>query len=518
MIIQTKKAFTLAELIIVIGILVILSSVGFSSYSGYLVSVRDANRISQLASFQEWLDLRLVNSVLILPDDYIEVRSSSWNIIAYQWYVWENNLSIIDYSHEWKDSKYGNYFSYYLTENKRYFQLMTFLEDDQTLLWSNINNIWKVNADIDYTELYIKVSWKKLWILTWLWDDKNKPIQEINSINTVWYADLSWVDANTSFQANFSFDKIIIKKGENIVYDLLTASSSRYKAPDSCVSWFIWVPWNARFNKEWFCVAKYEMTYTEADSPWTPNSTYWWTNWNSYSYDTLKNIDVRNDYPISSITQLEAINKCKSLWHGYHLITNDEWMTIVRNLESEKDNWTGWAIWAWFIRNGNSGDNSLWCTDNTWGRTYATKTWWKDSSSLNWIRTTCDEKRQLILTNWEIIWDFAWNLDEHVNKWNNKDWTWYGSWNIDLISWNGNFAWDNAWIDDTERSDYWSSELLIWTWTWTWIWGIYENTTSDNIFIRWWAANDLDHTGIYSLSLDFTISGIWSDIGFRCAK
>ena len=512
---QTKKAFTLVELIIVMFIITTLWLFGFSSYTGYLIQSRDVNKITKLTLFQESLDLKWMNNWLILPDDYIEVKSSSWNIIAYQWYVWGNVLYAIDYSDNLKGLGQDNHFSYYLTKDKKKFQLMTFLEGTKiSLLMDND----KVNALINYSKLYIKTSWSNLWIITWVWDDINKPIQEITSINQSWVIELSWVDSNTLFQANFSEDKKIIKKGENLVYDLLTKSDSIYMEPESCDKWFIWVHWNARYNKKWFCIAKYEMSYTEKDSPVTPNSTYLWTDWNSYSYDSIKDIAVRVDYPISSITQSEAIDKCTSLWYGYHLMTNDEWMTIARDIENEKYNWSGWDLGVGFIWNGNSSDISMWCTDNSWWRIYATKTWWDDSSNLISNRTTCNEKRQLILSNWEIIWDFAWNLMEHVNKWNSIDWVWYNSWSTHLISWTGYFSWDDVLVDDTERSDYGPSELLTETWTWKWIWAISENSSTSNILIRWGSADIWVNAWIYSLSLTFTWSSIWSNVWFRCAK
>ncbi|MCD5375173.1 prepilin-type N-terminal cleavage/methylation domain-containing protein [Candidatus Gracilibacteria bacterium] len=40
------RAFTLVELIVVITIVGVFSTIGFVSYSGYLTGARDSNRIS----------------------------------------------------------------------------------------------------------------------------------------------------------------------------------------------------------------------------------------------------------------------------------------------------------------------------------------------------------------------------------------------------------------------------------------------------------------------------------------
>jgi len=70
------RAFTLVELIVVITIVWILSTVGFVSYSWYLTWARDSNRISQLVKIGDSLQVYAANKSLPLPDDYVEVHSS----------------------------------------------------------------------------------------------------------------------------------------------------------------------------------------------------------------------------------------------------------------------------------------------------------------------------------------------------------------------------------------------------------------------------------------------------------
>ena len=176
---KNKQAFTLVELIVVITILAILSTIGFVSYSSYLAWTRDSNRISQLKAISEWLHLYSTNHSLPTPDDKVDILSNT-TTIAYQWYAWSNVLETITYSTEWVDPKDKTYFSYYLTRDKKYFQLMAFLEEE--------DNLQNQALGIDYTVRYPTVYGSKLGILT---DFNNIPLQDNSIISWSWYIDVS---------------------------------------------------------------------------------------------------------------------------------------------------------------------------------------------------------------------------------------------------------------------------------------------------------------------------------------
>ncbi|MDD5213158.1 MAG: prepilin-type N-terminal cleavage/methylation domain-containing protein [Candidatus Gracilibacteria bacterium] len=63
---QTKKAFTLVELIIVITILAILATIGFMSYQSYTADARNSKRTNDLSSLQSKLEISVAKSVDIL--------------------------------------------------------------------------------------------------------------------------------------------------------------------------------------------------------------------------------------------------------------------------------------------------------------------------------------------------------------------------------------------------------------------------------------------------------------------
>ena len=136
------------------------------------------------------------------------------------------------------------------------------------------------------------------------------------------------------------------------------------------------------------------------------------------------------------MTQGQAIAACQSLGTGYHLVTNDEWMAAARNAESVADNWSSGTVGVGGMFRGNSGtEDVLGCNDA--GTDYVAAAF-TDNSSLSSTRTSCSDKRQLRLSNGEILWDMAGNLWEHVNGANTLD----GS-NYDTM--NGNVCGADGW-------------------------------------------------------------------------
>ncbi len=184
------KAFTLVELIVVITILAILATIGFVWYSQYLVWTRDSNRISQLNNISQALTIYSTKKSLPIPEDNVEIKVWAWaseKTIAYQGYAWKNIIEQINYSTEWVDPKDWEYFTYYLTKDRKYFQLMAFLEDSDDLQNKTAWILPKVYAGT-YEDRHPTVYWAKLWVLT---DEENTPIQEVSTIKTAWELNIS---------------------------------------------------------------------------------------------------------------------------------------------------------------------------------------------------------------------------------------------------------------------------------------------------------------------------------------
>lgn len=197
---KKNKAFTLVELIVVITILAVLSTIGFVSYSSYLAGTRDTSRLSQLKAISEWLSLYSTNHSLPTPNTY-SINIYSWatsipaNIIATQWYAWKSVLETITYSTEWVDPKDKEYYTYYLTASKKYFQLMAFLEDSENLQIASVLN--KADAVVDYSVRFPTVFGDKLWVLT---NTLNEPFQSA-SWSSTWTASIDITTTNLTLKS-----------------------------------------------------------------------------------------------------------------------------------------------------------------------------------------------------------------------------------------------------------------------------------------------------------------------------
>lgn len=180
--------FTFVEMIVVITILTILGAIWFIAYTSYLADSRNTKRISNLNNVYDLFQLSKSKNVnLPLPDSYVQV-AFSWEVLAYQWYLsgWIlKSLDIKDYL--WKDPKYWDYYTYYITKNWKYFQFMWYMEEEA---YNNTNTIiQKTYASLPSYNNAVLV-WDPLWIITD--KDTNKPIQDFFAWWTIDFATDSW--------------------------------------------------------------------------------------------------------------------------------------------------------------------------------------------------------------------------------------------------------------------------------------------------------------------------------------
>jgi len=162
---------------------------------------------------------------------------------------------------------------------------------------------------------------------------------------------------------------------------------------------FILVPGNATFGTSDFYVAKYEMKVAGG----APDSL---KNGHKYlSGETI--VSTANDVPIVTLSQEQAMSGCQSMGEGYHLITNNEWMTIARNIEQVGSNWSSGTKGSGYIFSGHNDSDPNTAlsasTDDTKGY-------------FNTLNSSGDQRRTLTLSNGNVIWDLAGNVWEHVNK------------------------------------------------------------------------------------------------------
>jgi hypothetical protein len=132
-----------------------------------------------------------------------------------------------------------------------------------------------------------------------------------------------------------------------------------------------------------FCVAKYEMKDVAGVPTSQPSLTPW-----------------------TNISQEQAISHCSSLGPNYHLITNEEWMTVARSIETNPVNYStnansfnrGNAYVGGALKEASSDDDpchgtSASCSDTLWNV----------------------QKRTHTLSSGGVIWDISGNGWEWVN-------------------------------------------------------------------------------------------------------
>jgi hypothetical protein len=219
----------------------------------------------------------------------------------------------------------------------------------------------------------------------------------------------------------------------------------------NCPDGFILVPGNALYNTSNFCIMKYEAKCAYTSNPKVglepSHGNICSGEKNEHYYNTYNNsgkncacagdkeiVSTPSGFPITYITQSDktpnnAKNYCAS--RGWHLITNNEWMTIARNVEQVPNNWcnkdgtncgfTPGTIGK-ILANGHN-DNKNEISANGTGTDSALVA---GTDNQPCFETTTDgsntcggknsQKRTLTLSNKETIWDFAGNVWEWTDN------------------------------------------------------------------------------------------------------
>ncbi len=194
------KAFTFVEMIVVITIIAILATIGFTVYQSYLDTSRDTNRVVQLSEIEDGLRLLSVTSRLPLAIGMISLEVGSGTgskTFAFQGFAGPLVMQAIGYTAGGKDPEYGIYPTYMLSENRKNFQLLTYVQDAKLLS----QRAPQVSADtIDFQKLFPKIAWDPLGIL--IEKETQIPLQLISSIQTAWIYNIS--TGTGDLQAYFS--------------------------------------------------------------------------------------------------------------------------------------------------------------------------------------------------------------------------------------------------------------------------------------------------------------------------
>lgn len=187
---------------------------------------------------------------------------------------------------------------------------------------------------------------------------------------------------------------------------VLTLAVINQSCSDLEGSW-VSVPGMAEYNTEDFCLMKYEAKCSQIDG-------------NNCDFDVANEIPVSkpDGTPWVRIDQEEAKSECESIGAGYHLVTNNEWMTVTTNITNNPNNWSGNSIGSGTLNRGHS-DNSpvVACAANVDDSKSFVEDDGGDDCTNHGPGVEDDEtqKRTHLLSSGEIIWDLAGNIWEYID-------------------------------------------------------------------------------------------------------
>ncbi len=187
---------------------------------------------------------------------------------------------------------------------------------------------------------------------------------------------------------------------------------SSYIAPLTTQDNWVRVPGNPAFGTTDFLTMKYEakcVSATTNESLTSPSLAGFYDNrtTNCTSGNGRYVASSPRGYPISIISHNQAKTYCTSM--GARLMTNDEWMTIARNIESVDKNWS----------NGSIGSGYLYAGNTTPTETPGSEDLQASSDDNGYYGTGIDSgshKRTNYLSNGAVIWDIAGQVFEHVMR------------------------------------------------------------------------------------------------------
>jgi len=287
-----------------------------------------------------------------------------------------------------------------------------------------------------------------------------------------------------------------------------------------------------------FCVARYEMKVDETGdgigdvNTSCQNSSY--ATWNNsastcgYNAGTRTLVSSAVGYPLTRIAQTTSATACSSLGSNYHLITNNEWMTIARNSEQVTSNWSGAAIGSGYIYSGHN--------DNVPAAALAADTNNNNGYYLTG-QTTGNQRRTLTLTNGEIIWDLSGNVWEWTNNTIQLKHQPDGYLNSTDAEYTGGFNWEdyskasggtyylkssNLGNTTLKYNDLFLLSSSSYTAAMNGIGRIYTYSNSADVdttvygFLRGGAWHDGTNAGLLALYLYYVPGDASIDLGFRC--
>mgnify|MGYP000297782137 CR=1 FL=1 len=197
-----------------------------------------------------------------------------------------------------------------------------------------------------------------------------------------------------------------------------------------CPEGFVLVPGDSAYKTSDFCVMKYEAK-CDINNDGLGDSPKKGATWNYLKNPCQKIVSSAEGLPITNISltdpvtdENQDITKSSAKRHcevsGWHLLTNDEYMTIAKNIIESSQNWCdpmipdkcGLEIGKGIVPSGHSNekpDKALPASIDDDNSCYLT------GDSTDGCKSSGSQKRTFTLKNKEVIWDIAGNVWEMVD-------------------------------------------------------------------------------------------------------
>lgn len=305
-----------------------------------------------------------------------------------------------------------------------------------------------------------------------------------------------------------------LKESSSSTNNYAITESSAPVVSNSCPIGFIAVPGSSTYGTSDFCVMKYEPKVdTDGDGFGDTSQATAWNTWPNNTHPVGSSgrtlVSSASGYPIAMINQTEASAAASATagCTGCHLITEAERMTIIQNVLSVASNWSGGSVGSGYIYSGH----------NDAAPNYALVASTNDSLGyFGATNTGGNQRRTLTLTNGEVIWDFAGNVNEMTTGQQTggqpsptgsaiREWTAVsgGSFAVNPYPSGTGISGASGWTSTNGIGKIWSD----------------GSSTATRLFVRGGAWGDTVNAGVLNLFLDgYTPADRYAGLSFRVTK
>jgi len=127
---KINNAFTLIELVVAATILVVLTSIGFYTYTQNISDARDSTRKIDIAALGSQIALhKKQRGSYPLPGDTFEIHNR-WEVVAYQWFM-NNKVALTTANSIPKDPDIDRFYTYSTSTNRQEYEIALSLENNE---------------------------------------------------------------------------------------------------------------------------------------------------------------------------------------------------------------------------------------------------------------------------------------------------------------------------------------------------------------------------------------------------